>query len=88
MVMNPWNNFSQNEHAKLIENYQNVSLQVKYLRDIINNLEEKIHELENEKEAKNSKVYKRCKFFNTGFFKNCENCCFQHPVNMCGQEVK
>ena len=35
MMMNPWNNLSQNEHAKLIENYQNVSLQVKYLQEII-----------------------------------------------------
>ena len=47
-----------NEHAKLIENYQNVSLQVKYLQEIIKNLEEKIHELENEKEAKKSKCTK------------------------------
>ena len=89
MMMNPWNNFSQNEHAKLIENYQNVSLQVKYLQEIIKNLEEKIHELENEKEAKKSNVKtcklrhpRECRYFNSD--RSCfhgESCAYLHKEN-------
>ena len=35
-----------------------------------------------------SKVYKKCKFFNTGFCKNRENCRFQHPVNLCEENLE
>ena len=56
MMMNPWNNLAQSEHAHLVEKYQNVCLQVTYLSQIIKNLEQKIKELEKKQEPK--KVYK------------------------------
>ena len=64
MMMNPWNNLAQSEHAHLVEKYQNVCLQVTYLSQIIKNLEEKL-----EKKQEPKKAYKRCRFFNTGFCK-------------------
>ena len=38
MMMSPWNTWQQNEHAKLVEDYKNVTLQVAYLNEIIKNL--------------------------------------------------
>ena len=55
-MMNPWNSFPQNEHAKLLENYKNVSLQVTYLQEIMKNLENKIQELNNRKEVQKTKL--------------------------------
>ena len=47
MMMSPWNTWQQNEHAKLVEDYKNVTLQVTYLNEIIKNLEATIKELQN-----------------------------------------
>jgi hypothetical protein len=88
MMMNPWNSFPQNEHSKLLENYKNVSLQVTYLQEIINNLENKIQGLENRKNVQKTKVFKKCKFFNTGFCKSCDNCPFQHPASLCREHLE
>ena len=52
----PRNSFPQNEHAKLLENYKNVSLQVTYLQEIMKNLENKIQELNNRKEVQKTKL--------------------------------
>ena len=44
MKMNSWNGYLPNEYAGLIESYQNVSLQVEYLQEIIKNFLGKIQE--------------------------------------------
>ena len=87
-MMSPLNTYAQNEYANLVEQYQNVSLQVKYLQEIIKNLELKIQELENKQEPKKTKVYKRCKFYNTGFCRNRDNCLFQHAENICQEHLE
>ena len=88
LMMNPWISFQQSEHAKLVENYQNVTLQVTYLREIIKNLEDTIQELQNKQEIRQIKGNKKCRFYNTGFCRSRENCPFKHPENSCKEHLE
>ena len=63
-------------------------MSVTYLQEIINNLENKIQELENRKNVQKTKVFKKCKFFNTGFCKSRDNCPFQHPASLCREHLE
>ena len=76
-------NFMTNEHANLVQNYHNVCLIIKDLSEVIRNLETKIQLIERNKEAKNEKVLKKCKYFNTGFCKSRGKCLFLHPESIC-----
>ena len=87
MMMSPWNTWQQNEHAKLVEEYKNVTLQVTYLNEIIKNLEATIKELQN-KEIRKININKKFKFFNTGFCRSREKCPFKHPENPCKERLE
>ena len=83
--MNPMFNLAAicNDHATLAQNYHNICLLVKDLSEIIKNLERKIQDIENSQETKVQKVFKRCKYYNTGFCKSRQKCPFLHPDSIC-----
>ena len=82
-LVNPCISSLQNEHSELLQKYSQVCQYVHYLSDVIKQLEKKIDEMIAKHERNKDKVPKKCKFFDTGFCKNRENCAFLHPTEIC-----
>ena len=86
MFQNPQSQswFWSNVQDDIQEKYDKVCMVVRELSEVIKHLEQKIMEIEHhQEESRKVKVPRRCKFFNSGFCKERENCCFEHPESLC-----